>query len=143
VSGALRTSLLHRGHYEHTAWSVKRDEEWRLAASLTHTENLNSLPPHHALPPLSAASHTFLYLRKVPAPKVKPESWTDERWQEDCLRQRLSTTEQRDRWVVELARKIAESVEQQKAALTACATATAASPWSCWSGIPVDPGFLR
>jgi hypothetical protein len=33
--------------------------------------------------------------RKASAQKVKPESWIEECWQEDCLRRRLSTAERR------------------------------------------------
>jgi hypothetical protein len=73
----------------------------------------------------------FAKPRKALSVKVKSETWTEERWQEDYLLRKLSTAERRDRWVVEQSRKTTISVAQQKATLSACATATAASPWSC------------
>jgi hypothetical protein len=77
----------------------------------------------------------FAKPRKALSVKVKSETWTEERWQEDYLLRKLSTAERRDRWVVEQSRKTTISVAQQKATLSACATATAASPWSCSTSV--------
>jgi hypothetical protein len=36
---------------------------------------------------------------------MKPEGWTDERWDQDCMRRKLSTAERRGRRVVEQEKK--------------------------------------
>jgi hypothetical protein len=59
---------------------------------------------------------------------MKSDSWTEERWQQDCLRRKLPTVERRGRRVVEQEKKTAASLAQQKATLAACVVATFMSP---------------
>ncbi|KAK1584898.1 hypothetical protein QYE76_016624 [Lolium multiflorum] len=42
---------------------------------------------------------------KAPALKKKPEGWTDDQWQQDCLRRKLSTAERKGRRAAELEKK--------------------------------------
>jgi hypothetical protein len=54
----------------------------------------------------------FVMPQKAPTERVKPESWTEEHWHDDCLRCRLSMAERRERRVVEKERKTTVSLVQ-------------------------------
>nr|XP_051190377.1 uncharacterized protein LOC127303711 [Lolium perenne] len=64
----------------------------------------------------------FAKPRKAPTSKTKPDDWTEERWQEDCLRCKLSMAERGG--VVEQEKKTVASLAQQKAALATCVATT-------------------
>ena len=86
------------------------------------------------------AKAPFAKPRKAPAAKKKPEGMTEDQWQQDCLRRKLSTAERKGRRAVELEKK-AQAARQHQHVMAGCIAATNASPWS--TSMPVYvPGVI-
>ncbi|KAK1679136.1 hypothetical protein QYE76_039984 [Lolium multiflorum] len=80
------------------------------------------------------AKASFAKLRKAPAPKKKPEGWTDDQWQQDCLRRKMATAERKGRRTAEQEKK-ALAARQHQNIIAGCIAATNTSPWS--TSLPV------
>nr|XP_051203983.1 uncharacterized protein LOC127317464 [Lolium perenne] len=94
-------------------------------------------PPGNAT---KGAKAPFAKPRKAPAAKKKPEGMTEDQWQQDCLRRKLSTAERKGRRAVELEKK-AQAARQHQHVMAGCIAATNASPWS--TSMPVYvPGVI-
>jgi hypothetical protein len=86
------------------------------------------------------AKASFTKPRKAPALKKKPEGWTDDQWQQDCLRRKMATAERKGRSAAEQEKK-ALAARQHQHIMVGCIDATNASPWS--TSLPVYvPGVI-
>jgi hypothetical protein len=75
------------------------------------------------------AKAPFAKPQKAPAPKKKPEGWTDDKWHQNCLRRKLSTTERKG-WREAQQEKKALGARAHQHALAGCIATTNAGPWS-------------